>query len=115
MAVRGLRLHVQPVAVCFTSSRPLLPLLPIPIPVSQAYVDLLRQVGLAARRSDGAAPGLLGADIPAVIRAVAKQLRSKSAKTKARGGWGDAGVVLERSHALRSGATKTNRLLSCIV
>lgn len=50
--------------------------------VFQAYVDLLRQVGLAARRSDGAAPGLLGADIPAVIRAVAKQLRSKSAKTK---------------------------------
>jgi hypothetical protein len=45
-------------------------------------VDLLRQVGLAARRSDGAAPGLLRADIPAVIRAVSKQLRSKSAKTK---------------------------------
>ncbi|PRW59351.1 cullin-associated NEDD8-dissociated 1 isoform B [Chlorella sorokiniana] len=50
--------------------------------VFQAYVDLLRQVGLAARRSDGAAPGLLRADIPAVIRAVSKQLRSKSAKTK---------------------------------
>ncbi|PSC76088.1 cullin-associated NEDD8-dissociated 1 isoform B [Micractinium conductrix] len=50
--------------------------------VFQAYVDLLRQVGLAARRSDGAATGLLRADIPAVMRAVAKQLRHKSAKTK---------------------------------
>lgn len=59
----------------------------------QAYVDLLRQVGLAARRSDGAAPGLLRADIPAVIRAVGKQLRSKSAKTKARGLWGAGGCV----------------------
>ncbi|KAL4425586.1 hypothetical protein ABPG75_009602 [Micractinium tetrahymenae] len=50
--------------------------------VFQAYADLLRQVGLAARRSDGAATGLLRADIPAVMRAVAKQLKHKSAKTK---------------------------------
>ncbi|EFN57516.1 hypothetical protein CHLNCDRAFT_57288, partial [Chlorella variabilis] len=47
--------------------------------VFQAYVDLLRQVGLAARRSDGAATGLLRADIPAVMRAVSRQLRHKSA------------------------------------
>lgn len=50
--------------------------------VFQAYVDLLRQVGLAARRSDGAASGLLRSDIPSVMRAVAKQLKHKSAKTK---------------------------------
>ena len=63
----------------------------------QAYVDLLRQVGLAARRSDGSAPSLLRADIPGVMRAVAKQLRHKSAKTKAStggvGGVGDWGCV----------------------
>ncbi|KAI3438733.1 hypothetical protein D9Q98_001153 [Chlorella vulgaris] len=50
--------------------------------VFQAYVDLLRQVGLAARRSDGAATGLLRADIPLVMRAVARQLKHKSAKTR---------------------------------
>jgi hypothetical protein len=54
----------------------------------QAYVDLVRQVGLAARRSDGAATGLLRADVPAVMRAVARQLKHKSAKTKVRhGAW----------------------------
>lgn len=57
-----------------------------PPPPPQAYVDLLRQVGLAARRSDGAATGLLRADIPAVMRAVARQLKHKSAKTKVRRG-----------------------------
>ena len=76
-----------------SSHRPAPTLPPPPSPRPQAYVDLLRQVGLAARRSDGAATGLLRADIPAVMRAVAKQLRHKSAKTKVGGGEGGAGVA----------------------
>ncbi len=66
------------------ASSPLRPRPPIPAtaPHKQAYVDLLRQVGLAARRSDGATTGLLRADIPSVMRAVARQLKHKSAKTK---------------------------------
>jgi hypothetical protein len=71
----------------------------------QAYVDLLRQVGLAARRSDGAASGLLGADIPAVMRAVSKQLKHKSAKTKVGGRHGGSGVTvggMDRGQAKRS-------------
>lgn len=62
------------------------PPIPTTAPHKQAYVDLLRQVGLAARRSDGATTGLLRADIPSVMRAVARQLKHKSAKTKVSSG-----------------------------
>ena len=78
-------------------------------------MDLLRQVGLAARRSDGDAPGLLRADIPAVIRAVAKQLRSRSAKTKARSilGGGEAGGFAKRLEQGCRGGPLERRAASC--
>jgi cullin-associated NEDD8-dissociated protein 1 len=50
--------------------------------IYQSYNDLTRAVGAAARRGDAAAQAALGADIPSVLRALAKQLRGKSTKTK---------------------------------
>ncbi len=50
--------------------------------IYQAYNDLTRAVGAAARRGDAAAQAALDADIPSVLRALAKQLRGKSTKTK---------------------------------
>lgn len=50
--------------------------------IYQSYNDLTRAVGAAARRGDAAAQAALDADVPSVLRALAKQLRGKSTKTK---------------------------------
>ena len=50
--------------------------------IYQSYNDLTRAIGAAARRGDAAAQAALDADIPSVLRALAKQLRGRSTKTK---------------------------------
>jgi cullin-associated NEDD8-dissociated protein 1 len=50
--------------------------------IYQSYNDLIRAVGAAARRGDAAGQAALDADIPSVLKALAKQLRGKSTKTK---------------------------------
>ena len=47
-----------------------------------AYNDVVRAMGAAARRGDTAAKEALENDVPSVLKALAKQLKSRSSKTK---------------------------------
>ena len=46
------------------------------------YADLAKQAGQGARRGDAAATAALSADVPGVVKTLAKQLKGKSVKAK---------------------------------
>lgn len=50
--------------------------------VYQAYIDLVASMGAAAHRGDTAADQALSSDVPSVMRAAARQLKTSSPKTK---------------------------------